>query len=604
MMIMLGVIVTLFESYNFRNYGINSAISKAEAIAEITKNGLTSHMVNNNMHQRNVFLNSISSMENIDKIWIIRGESVNTQFGPSLANELPKDTIDKDVLATGKMRYQLYEDTLETVLRITIPYNATNEGNINCISCHNVKYGETLGAISIKLDISDSKQIGINSIGIILMITILSVILVILFTNKILNPYLDTIEILSHRIKEASVGLFKKINEPKKLTPETGELIGEYNSLIDKLNHTFNDIDNKLKVYIGNQITSHSRNPLSDAGQIVSSLSNIFQFKKEIELDNTKEEIYHRLSEILKNQFGQYNFNFMEIDEINKKTKVVHKEGNLYFCCPEIANDPQICRVSRNSNDVVSVNYHSACPCFQSEDFLYYCIDIEIGVGTKLVINFIVRTQEELKELKKDISFIKSYVTEAAPSIEVKLLMNALKESAFKDGLTDLYNRKFLDEHIKKLAPQALREKINIGVLMLDMDHFKAVNDEYGHDIGDKVLKELARILLENVRESDLVIRYGGEEFIVLLVGVHTEEDVMTIANKIRMIVSENEIDVYAGSKLRKTVSIGFSMFPGDSKSIDTVMKNADIALYQAKDSGRNQVARFDESKEHSIEIF
>jgi diguanylate cyclase (GGDEF)-like protein len=182
--------------------------------------------------------------------------------------------------------------------------------------------------------------------------------------------------------------------------------------------------------------------------------------------------------------------------------------------------------------------------------------------------------------------------------------MSALKDSAFRDGLTGLYNRKFLDEHTKKLIPQIKRKESNIGVLMLDMDHFKAVNDEYGHDIGDKVLKELARILEETVRESDLVIRYGGEEFIVLLVDVQTEEDALNVAHKIAQRVRENEISVYAGNKLKKTVSIGLSMFPKDSNVLDTVIKNADIALYEAKSTGRDRVVRFTEEQVSSVDLF
>lgn len=220
------------------------------------------------------------------------------------------------------------------------------------------------------------------------------------------------------------------------------------------------------------------------------------------------------------------------------------------------------------------------------------------------IINFVFENKEDLEELKKQITFIKSYINEAAPSLEVKLLMKALQESAFTDGLTGLYNRKFLEEHTKKLIPYAKREEINIGVLMLDMDHFKAVNDEYGHDIGDKVLKELAIILDDSVRESDLVIRYGVEEFIVLLVGVNSEIDALNVANKISQKVRENEIEVYAGAKLKKTISLGLSMFPQDSSNFNSVVKNADIALYEAKSTGRDKVVRFKEDQVSSVDLF
>ncbi|MDX9797191.1 MAG: GGDEF domain-containing protein, partial [Arcobacteraceae bacterium] len=210
----------------------------------------------------------------------------------------------------------------------------------------------------------------------------------------------------------------------------------------------------------------------------------------------------------------------------------------------------------------------------------------------------------ELQYVKDNIAFIKSYINEAAPSIEVKILLQALKDSAFRDGLTGLYNRKFLDEYIKKALPQVLRDNKKLAVLMLDMDHFKSVNDEYGHDIGDLVLKELGYILIQNVRESDLVIRFGGEEFIVILNNIDSIESALLVANKIREQVAQNEIDVYAGTKLRKTVSIGLSIFPDDGKTFDSVCKNADIALYEAKNKGRNQVVVFNESQVSSIDLF
>jgi len=118
------------------------------------------------------------------------------------------------------------------------------------------------------------------------------------------------------------------------------------------------------------------------------------------------------------------------------------------------------------------------------------------------------------------------------------------------------------------------------------------------------VLKELSRILEENVRESDIVVRYGGEEFIVLLVGITGVEDSLKVANKIRERVRENEVDVYAGAKLRKTISIGLSMFPEDSNTIEGVMKNADIALYEAKSSGRDKVIRFAQEQVSSVDLF
>ena len=600
-MLLVGIGLTIIESLNFRNHGIQSAIDKARSVSEVIKNGLTSYMVNGNMHQRDIYINSVSDIENIEKLWIIRGDNVIKQYGKPTRLEKPRDKVDIEVLNSSQMKYILNETLDKTTVRVTIPYKAEQNNIANCISCHDVSYGETLGAVSIVMDISDIRISGLRLAIMIMLFTLVAIILVLFFANKALKPHLETIDELSGKIKNISNGIFTNIIKRKGLSDESEQLINEYNQLVNGLSTTFTDIDNKLNIFIGNQMY-HTNNPLLNSQRIIGDLSDIYQFKKEIEVDKDKYEIYSRLGEVLNNRFRLKNFNFMEQNYQNNKTEIVYSKNNINYCVETIKNNPDLCRVVRSTNDVMSVQDHSVCPHFTNDEKLYYCTSIDIGDQSILIINFILDTKAELDELVRNIPLIKNYFMEATPSLIVKLLLEALKSSAFRDGLTNLYNRKFLDEHLTKLVPQALRENIKIGVLMLDMDHFKAVNDEYGHDIGDLVLKELGKILSENVRESDIVVRYGGEEFIILLIGVDNEESVLEVANKIRTKVSKNEINVYAGNKLRKTVSIGFSMFPEDSTNFDIVLKNADIALYEAKEKGRDQVIRFQEKVQ--VELF
>jgi len=126
---------------------------------------------------------------------------------------------------------------------------------------------------------------------------------------------------------------------------------------------------------------------------------------------------------------------------------------------------------------------------------------------------------------------------------------------------------------------------------MCDVDFFKKVNDEYGHDVGDEVLVGVAKILKENVPKSDVVARFGGEEFLILLVDIRKGE-AERVAEKLRQKVEGTYFETKAGS-LKKTISIGVSEFPVDSKGIWQVIKFADVALYKAKQLGRNRVVRF-----------
>ena len=598
----LVLTVTLLVLYSFRNNNIKLAVNNAENISNIVRSGLTSHMINGNMHQVDTFINTISNIQNINQLWLVRSDLVNEQFG-KIEKRMPRDSIDEEVLKTGKIKYQLDENFIKTTMRITIPYNVTLQSGIDCTKCHNASASSTLGAISLEFDISDLKQTSIGSFYFIPIILIFGLVFLLFISKKFLNQYSFMFESLAKSLTLATSGKFQKINYPKDLSTDMINLMEKFNKLMASLKDTSADIDKKLKGFIG-KISGAESNSLEDSKQIVSSLTNLYQFKKEIEQDSTKGEIYNRLSEVFINQFKIKNFVFIEINTLKRKMEIMKEEGNTFYCRKHLEETPELCRAVRTKNDVLSIDFHSTCSFFEQKNKFYYCLDSEITRNINLVINFVLDTKEELEYLKDKISFIKSYINESIPSIEVKLLMQALQESAFTDGLTGLYNRKYLEEHSKRLISQAKRDNFNIGILLLDMDHFKAVNDEYGHDIGDKVLKELSRILNETVRESDVIIRYGGEEFIVLLVNIKTEEDALNVANKIRTKVKENEIDVYAGSKLRKTISIGLSMFPQDSNNFESVIKNADIALYEAKSKGRDQVVRFTPETISSIDLF
>lgn len=599
------MIFALYELYNSRVYGINSSLNKAVSVSELVKHGLTTHMVNGNTHQRDVFLNSISSVQNIKEIWVVRGENVTAQYGEPFKNEYPRDDIDIEVLKSGKMEYIVsdYFDP-EPLIRVTIPYKAINNGNTDCLKCHNVQFGDTLGAISLVLDISDLKDLGLKTIYMLSILTLLLLIVIYPILNRILHKYFDVIEKLDENIQHAVNGKFIQLKTLPNDEKEIKGLVDVYNNLINKLDNTFAGIDNKLKGLIGHVNKRGQLNPIEDANMIVDNLSNIFQFKKAIELDETKNDIYIRLSQVLNNKFHLKHFTIVEVNHTTETMETVYKSGEFYFCSKELEDNPELCRASRTKSDVTSLEYHNSCPYFLSQSKYHYCIETKLSKDVSLIINFVLDSKEELDKVHQNISFIKSYITESAPNIEVKLLLKALQESAFKDSLTGLYNRKFLDEHLKKLLPQIDRENKKMAILMLDMDHFKAVNDEYGHDIGDFALKELARVLTENIRESDVVIRFGGEEFIVILVGITSAEEALKVAEKLRLKVGENEIKVYENTTIRKTISIGMAIYPDNSDSIDSIFKYADIALYEAKRKGRNRVIEFSQEQLTGVDLF
>jgi diguanylate cyclase (GGDEF)-like protein len=168
-------------------------------------------------------------------------------------------------------------------------------------------------------------------------------------------------------------------------------------------------------------------------------------------------------------------------------------------------------------------------------------------------------------------------------------LRNRLEQQSIRDSLTDLFNRHFMEIALERELSRAARQQKPLAVLMLDVDHFKHFNDTYGHEAGDFVLREVAETLRETVRNEDIVCRYGGEEFVVILPEVGLEA-AMERAEDLRRMVSQIRMH-YRGEDLKEVrVSIGVAIYPEHAESMGQILRAADSALYQAKHSGRNCV--------------
>jgi len=165
-------------------------------------------------------------------------------------------------------------------------------------------------------------------------------------------------------------------------------------------------------------------------------------------------------------------------------------------------------------------------------------------------------------------------------NFKISMLIDEVKNLAFRDSLTNLYNRRYFFETAQKMFLTALRKKVPITILMADIDHFKKINDKYGHQMGDEVIKNSAKILKSSVRKNDIVARYGGEEFVVLLFDCNKENG-YKVAEKIRKRVEESSLN-----GLKYTISIGVT---DEGSSIDDMIYKADLALYEAKKE-RNKV--------------
>lgn len=463
----------------------------------------------------------------------------------------------------------------------------------------------TITAVIFSLDNQLMEHITKTNFYISFYISIFSLILIFFITKSFLQSYVEFIEEIRNNIKSLQKNKYEKI-EFHSNSKELNFIIKEYNDLMFDFKNNSSEINNKIKGFLGFEKSNEEKNnnanfDLTDSSYNLEELSDLYNFKKQIEQDNNLEEIYQRLNQLL---FKKFNINDYSLIIVNTKENTFSQKDKTKFSCfNKFKNECRDCRAIRNNNDIISNELHNTCSFFEGNKY-YYCIEKNIDKENKLILHYETEIKEEYENFKFNVNKIKSFLREAKPAIEVQFLLKALKESAFTDTLTKTYNRKYLEEHLKTLLPMVERENKKLGILMLDMDHFKAVNDEYGHDIGDKVLKTLGQILLNTVRKSDIVVRFGGEEFLIILNNIQ-EEDINFIANKIRTRVSETVIDVYAGSTIQKTVSIGTSIYPTQANIFEKAIKLADTALYEAKSTGRNKIVNYTPKlEEKNIDLF
>ncbi|MDR1848465.1 MAG: diguanylate cyclase [Zoogloeaceae bacterium] len=596
----LVAVVTAISLYAFKEFSVDVTQKHVRTASEIVRVHLTESMINATIDKRQSFLRRITEVHGLLSAYVVRSPVVDEQYGTSVSSEDQPDEIEKEVMETGENRFKVEERGSELIFRSTIPYIADSRDTPNCMQCHVAKEGDVLGAVTMTMSLTSLRNQALLTVCSIVGTVALFVTVLLFFLRGIISPIANTARGVEEVVRAATNGNFKG-NIVQKSNDEVGQIATEINRLMRFLDDGLNHIGRQVSQLTGRQ-AKENENLLAVTIDMVEGLTKASRFKQAIEEDEAKAEIFQRLSAIFQDEFDLHRFSIYEVLSGQNEMKVVIVDGMLQapcrWCNPQILERPESCRARRTGHLVNGLHQPDICYAFNPsmvEDGSYYnylCFPVIQSGIVGSIVQLVVR-EDEKDRVSEVLPYINVYLREAAPVLEARRLTETLKESSLRDPMTGLNNRRYLEEYIETLLANVRRQQIHLAIMMLDLDYFKMVNDTYGHDAGDSVLKALSEVLKQAVRSSDMVIRYGGEEFLIILQDTE-EPDADQVAENIRSAVEKIRVNA-GGTVLQKTISIGLSDYPKDSTTFWQAIKFADVALYNAKQTGRNRVVRFNQ---------
>jgi len=593
----LTLLVTVGIHFVIRAYSLTDTREQGAMAAEIVRVALTEEMLNGVISARSGLLGRIQHVPGLVEVHLVRGQPVIDQFGPGTHSEQQVSDLESRVLSTGKVMEELTEGD-RVLFHYTVPFTATSGGGVNCLRCHEVPEGTVNGAITLTMDLTENRLTSQKLVAGVALILIVFLAIMIFALRRLLHPIVGMAGKFKQVMSMAGGGDFSGRIHLKR-SDELGEIASATDDLMQTLEESFGGMAQDIE-----GLTDHITMPgegslMARTKQMIRNMVDATRFKQAIENDRDLDEVFLRFRRVMVEKFDLDRVSLYEVID-GKSLRLVFAvgvpEGHEIWCAPEILLKSEACRACRAGSIVSSINDPAICSCYRGNDIQtdsqlqHVCIPIIMAghIGAVLQILLDGGTEEEIYG---KVAAIRTYIQEATPVIEAKRLTQSLKDASLKDPMTGLYNRRFLEEYLTTLTASVARRQMTVGILMCDVDFFKQVNDSFGHEVGDQVLKGTAKILQDAVRAADLVIRYGGEEFLVLLVDAG-EEKSLEVAERIRGNL-ESYIFQTASDPLRKTLSAGVALFPEDAETFWACVKYADIAMYEAKKSGRNRVLRF-----------
>jgi len=321
-------------------------------------------------------------------------------------------------------------------------------------------------------------------------------------------------------------------------------------------------------------------------------IASLNRFSEAVTQCTSEIEVYDLLLHAMKERFQPKQVIIFKLSQVENFLEAaatlvpLPKEAGAW----PVIEEPHNCKAVRTGRSFVvdDVRLEPLCPSkfVLPTEGSYYCGPLIAG---GIIIGAVrVEAAKDLWTPERQ-RLLESYLSGAASALSNLRLLDRMKQQANIDMLTGLYNRRFLEDYARKLFAIARRRGQPVGMIMLDIDHFKSFNDVYGHEVGDRILRHFAKTVTASMRETNLAARYGGEEFVVILPDTSAKSCAL-VAERIRIAVTTMVVPSNAEKPIPPlTVSIGVASFPEHGQALEEVIQASDKAMYESKRMGRNR---------------
>ncbi len=534
-LLVLFLVSTNWVIERFEAQIITNAEQRAEETADGLINGMNMLMLTgtiSNPANRQLLLEKTRHSTGVRELRIVRGKSVVAQFGPGLPEEQAQDEMDRTALSTGKSAFKrIDEPGRPPVLRVVVPFIAKKSfRGTNCLSCHHAAEGSVNGVASVNIDLGQDManldEIKRNLwIGNIVLQIFLSA-LIYLLVKKLLN---------------------ENIAQPVKKLQRAMSEIQRNNDLSKRA-----DVD--------------ERNP--DLGEMARTFNALLA---SLEQANERLELFARLFE----NSGEA----IIITDAERKILMVNpafERITQYSAAEVIGEDPRLLSSGKQTaefyrqmwSSIDALGHWSGEIWNRRKNGDVYPEWLSIGV------------------IKNSKGKILNYISLFSDITKRKEAEHRIEFLAHYDTLTRLPNRALFADRLRHALLVADRNQAKVGLMFLDLDKFKVINDTMGHLAGDMLLQSVAERLMGCVRQSDMVCRQGGDEFLILLEEIGSRQDIDMVASKIMEAMTG--VHLIGDDERIVSFSIGAAIYPDDASDDKRLIQCADQAMYQAKEAGRN----------------